>query len=155
VRGRIGRAWRSIRDGEVAAVSSGVNSALYKTLAFGVSSAFAGAAGALLAIEVAYVNPDTFPVALSILLLASAVIGGLGSLVGALFGALLYVFLPIYAENPPIVSWDFSNQAPAVVFGAILIVIMLLLPGGIAGGFRRLAAFVRINLAQRPSRRGA
>jgi branched-chain amino acid transport system permease protein len=154
-RGRVGRAWRSIRDGEIAAVSSGVNSALYKTLAFGVSSAFAGAAGALLAIEVAYVNPDTFPVALSILLLASAVIGGLGSLVGAVFGALLYVFLPIYSQNPPLVSWDFSNQAPAVVFGAFLIAIMLLLPGGVAGGFRRLAVLIRANLARRPSRRGA
>ena len=124
--------------------------ALYKTLAFGVSSAFAGAAGALLAIEIAYVNPDTFPVSLSILLLASAVIGGLGSLVGSLFGALLYVFLPIYSENPPLVSWDFSTQAPAVVFGAFLIVIMLLLPGGVVGGLRRLAAFVAANLGRRP-----
>jgi branched-chain amino acid transport system permease protein len=149
VRGRVGRAWRAIRDGEIAAVSSGVNSALYKTLAFGVSSAFAGAAGALLAIEVAYVNPDTFPVGLSILLLASAVIGGLGSLAGAAFGALLYVFLPIYSQNPPIVSWDFSNQAPAVVFGAVLIAIMLLLPGGVAGGFRRLTGLVRLGLARR------
>jgi branched-chain amino acid transport system permease protein len=153
VRGRVGRAWRSIRDGEVAAVSSGVNSALYKTLAFGVSSAFAGAAGALLAIEVAYVNPDTFPVSLSILLLASAVIGGLGSLVGAVFGALLYVFLPIYAQNPPLVSWDFSTQAPAVVFGAVLIVIMLLLPGGVAGALRRGAALVRLGLARRRAER--
>jgi branched-chain amino acid transport system permease protein len=143
VRGRVGRAWRSLRDGEVAAVSSGVNPALYKTLAFGVSSAFAGAAGALLAIEVAYVNPDTFPVSLSILLLASVVIGGLGSLAGALFGALLYVFLPIYSENPPLVSWDFSTQAPAVVFGAVLIAIMLLLPGGIVGLFRNLTRRVR------------
>jgi branched-chain amino acid transport system permease protein len=149
VRGRVGRAFRAIRDGEIAAVSSGVNSALYKTLAFGVSSAFAGAAGALLAIEVAYVNPDTFPVGLSILLLASAVIGGLGSLAGAAFGALLYVFLPIYSQNPPIVSWDFSNQAPAVVFGAVLIAIMLLLPGGVAGGFRRLTGLVRLGLARR------
>jgi branched-chain amino acid transport system permease protein len=149
VRGRIGRAWRSIRDGEIAAVSSGVNSALYKTLAFGVSSAFAGAAGALLAIEVAYVNPDTFPVSLSILLLASAVIGGLGSLVGAIFGALLYVFLPIYAQNPPLVTWDFSTQAPAVVFGAFLIAIMLLLPGGVAAAFRRLGALIRLQLARR------
>jgi branched-chain amino acid transport system permease protein len=149
VRGRVGRAWRAIRDGEIAAVSSGINSALYKTLAFGVSSAFAGAAGALLAIEVAYVNPDTFPVGLSILLLASAVIGGLGSLAGAAFGALLYVFLPIYSQNPPIVSWDFSNQAPAVVFGAVLIAIMLLLPGGVAGGFRRLTGLVRLGLARR------
>jgi branched-chain amino acid transport system permease protein len=57
VRGRIGRAWRAIRDGEVAATSSGVNPALYKTVAFGVSSAYAGAAGALFAIETAYVTP--------------------------------------------------------------------------------------------------
>jgi branched-chain amino acid transport system permease protein len=155
VRGRVGRALRSIRDGEVAAVSSGVNSALYKTLAFGVSSAFAGAAGALLAIEVAYVNPDTFPVALSILLLASAVIGGVGSLVGAVFGALLYVFLPDYAQNPPLVSSSFSNQAPAVVFGAFLIAIMLLLPGGVVGGFRRLAALIRVNLRRRPRGKAA
>jgi branched-chain amino acid transport system permease protein len=153
VRGRVGRAWRSIRDGEIAAVSSGVNPALYKTLAFGVSSAFAGAAGALLAIEVAYVNPDTFPVSLSILLLASAVIGGLGSLAGAVFGALLYVFLPIYAQNPPLVEWDFSNQAPAVVFGAFLIAIMLLLPGGVAGAFRRLGALVRLGVARRRAQR--
>ena len=88
VRGRIGRAWRSIRDGEVAAASSGVSPALYKTLAFGVSSFYAGVAGALLVIEVSFVNPDTFPLSLSILLLASVVIGGLGSLTGVIFGAL-------------------------------------------------------------------
>ncbi|HET8651078.1 MAG TPA: branched-chain amino acid ABC transporter permease [Gaiellaceae bacterium] len=150
VRGRVGRAWRALRDGEIAAVSSGVDAALYKTLAFGVSSAFAGAAGALLAIEVAYVNPDTFPVSLSILLLAAAVIGGLGSLFGAIFGALLYVFLPIYAQNPPILSSDFSTQAPAVVFGAVLIAIMLLLPGGIAGLVRRLGFVGRSAWLRRP-----
>ena len=57
VRGRTGRAWRAIRDGEIAATASGVSPALYKTLAFGVSSFYAGVAGALLAIEVSYVNP--------------------------------------------------------------------------------------------------
>jgi branched-chain amino acid transport system permease protein len=138
VRGRIGRAWRAIRDGEVAATSSGVNPALYKTFAFGVSAAYAGAAGALLAIETSYVNPDTFPVGISILLLASAVIGGLGSLAGAVFGALLYVFLPIYAQKPPLVSFEFADQAPGVVFGVFLIVIMLLLPGGVAHFLRAL-----------------
>jgi branched-chain amino acid transport system permease protein len=143
VRGRIGRAWRAIRDGEVAAISSGVNPALYKTFAFGVSAAYAGAAGALFAIEIAYVNPDTFPVALSILLLASAVIGGLGSLAGAIFGALLYEFLPIYSQEPPLVSSEFADQAPAVVFGVFLIVIMLLLPGGVAGLLRNLARLAR------------
>ncbi|HZB35845.1 MAG TPA: branched-chain amino acid ABC transporter permease [Gaiellaceae bacterium] len=155
VRGRIGRAWRAIRDGEVAATSSGVNPALYKTFAFGVSAAYAGAAGALFAIEIAYVNPDTFPVALSILLLASAVIGGLGSLAGAIFGALLYEFLPIYSQEPPVVSFEFADQAPPVVFGVFLIVIMILLPGGVIGGLRRFGAFIRGNLARRPSRQRA
>jgi branched-chain amino acid transport system permease protein len=139
VRGRLGRAWRSIRDGEVAAVSSGVNPALYKTLAFGVSSFYAGVAGALLVIEISFINPDTFPVSLSILLLASAVIGGLGALTGVIFGALVLEFLPVYAENPPLLPFDFSTQAPSVAFGAALILIMVLLPGGFAGLLRTLA----------------
>jgi branched-chain amino acid transport system permease protein len=151
VRGRIGRAWRAIRDGEVAATSSGVNPALYKTFAFGVSSAYAGAAGALFAIETAYVNPDTFPVSLSILLLASAVIGGLGSLAGAVFGALLFEFLPIYSQEPPIFSFHFADQAPSVVFGVFLIVIMLLLPGGVAGLVRALAGAARTGRFRRRS----
>jgi branched-chain amino acid transport system permease protein len=151
VRGRIGRAWRAIRDGEVAATSSGVNPALYKTFAFGVSSAFAGAAGALLAIETSYVNPDTFPVGLSILLLASAVIGGLSSLAGAVFGALLYEFLPIYSQEPPILSFEFADQAPSVVFGVFLIVIMLLLPGGVAHFIRALAGAIRTGRFRRRS----
>jgi branched-chain amino acid transport system permease protein len=152
VRGRIGRGWRSIRDGEIAAVSSGVSPALYKTFAFGVSSFYAGVAGALLAIEVSYVNPDTFPPSLSILLLASAVIGGLGSLGGVIFGALVLEFLPTYAQNPPLLPFDFSNQAPSVVFGAVLIAIVFLLPGGFAGLFRQVAAFGRRRL--RPPREG-
>jgi branched-chain amino acid transport system permease protein len=143
VRGRVGRAWRAIRDGEVAATSSGVNPALYKTLAFGISAGYAGAAGALLAIETAYVNPDTFPVSESILLLASAVIGGLGSLAGAVFGALLLQFLPIYSQKPPIVSFEFADQAPGVVFGVFLIAIMLLLPGGVVHFLKALPKVVR------------
>ena len=92
VRGRT-EAWRGvIRDGEIAATASGVSPALYKTLAFGVSSFYAGVAGALLAIEVSYVNPD-IPLSLSILLLASVVVGGLGALSGVIFGALLIEFL--------------------------------------------------------------
>jgi len=138
VRGRVGRAWRAIRDGQIAAVSSGVSPAAYKTLAFGVSAFYAGVAGALLAIEVSFVNPDTFPVSLSILLFASVVVGGLGSLVGVIFGALLIQFLPIYAQDPPLLPFDFSKQAPSVVFGVFLIVIMIALPGGVAGLLHRL-----------------
>jgi branched-chain amino acid transport system permease protein len=149
VRGRLGRAWRSIRDGEIAAVSSGVSPGLYKVLAFGVSSAYAGVAGALLAIEVSFVNPDTFPLSLSVLLLASAVIGGLGSLTGVIFGALLLEYLPIYSQDPPFGTFELSTQAPSVVFGAVLIVIMLLIPGGVAGLFRRIGLLVQRGLPGR------
>jgi branched-chain amino acid transport system permease protein len=144
VRGRTGRAWRSIRDGEIAAVSSGVSPAAYKTFAFAVSSGYAGVAGALLAIDVSYVNPDTFPVSLSILLLASVVIGGLGSLAGVIVGALVMEFLPIEAQR-------FSQQAPGVAFGVILILIMFVMPGGAAGLLRRLFRPVTIALVHRPT----
>jgi branched-chain amino acid transport system permease protein len=155
VRGRLGRAWRSIRDGEVAAASSGVNPALYKTLAFGVSSFYAGVAGALLVIEVAFVNPDTFPVGLSILLLASCVIGGLGALSGTLFGALVLEFLPVYSESPPLIDAEFSTQAPSVVFGALLIIIVFLLPGGFAGLLRQLSRWFNRAIARATTRRTA
>jgi branched-chain amino acid transport system permease protein len=149
VRGRVGRAWRAIRDGEIAASASGVSPAAYKTLAFAVSSAYAGAAGSLLAIQVSFVNPDTFPLSLSILLLASVVIGGLASLSGVVFGALLYEFLPIYAQEPPILPFSFNKQASPVLFGILLILIVFLLPGGIAGAFRRLAQPLNAALARR------
>ena len=138
VRGRVGRAWRAIRDGEVAAVSSGVNPAVYKTLAFGISAAYAGVAGALFAIQTAYINPDTFPVTLSILLLASVVIGGLSSLSGVIVGALVLEFLPIYAQSPPLVHLNFAKQAGPVVFGLVLMIIVFLMPGGAAGLLRRI-----------------
>ena len=153
VRGRVGRAWRAIRDGEIAAAASGVSPAAYKTLAFGVSSAYAGVAGGLLAIQVAYVNPDTFPLDLSILLLASVVIGGLASLSGVIFGALVYEFLRIYAQEPPLIPFDFGKQAPAVVFGVLLILIMFLLPGGVAGLLRRLFHPLTTLLQRRQNRR--
>jgi branched-chain amino acid transport system permease protein len=155
VRGRVGRAWRAIRDGEVAAVSSGVSAAAYKTLAFGVSSAFAGVAGALFVIQVSYVNPDTFPVGLSILLLASVVLGGLASLSGVIFGALLLEFLPIYAQEPPLLDFSFSEQAPSVVFGVVLILMVLAAPGGVAGLLKQITRTIRILVARRgtkPSR---
>jgi branched-chain amino acid transport system permease protein len=151
VRGRTGRAWRAIRDGEIAATASGVSPALYKTLAFGVSSFYAGVAGALLAIEVSYVNPDTFPLSLSILLLASVVVGGLGALSGVIFGALLIEFLPIYAQDPPLLPFELSKQSPTVIFGVILILIMFVLPGGVASLIRRATAPIVRNL-NRPKR---
>ena len=149
VRGRVGRAWRAIRDGEIAAVSSGVSPAVYKTLAFGISSAYAGVAGALFTIQVAYINPDTFSVTLSILLLASVVIGGLSSLSGVIFGAFVLEFLPIYAQQPPVVHLDFAKQAAPVVFGVVLIAIVFLIPGGAASLVRRITRPLVAALARR------
>jgi branched-chain amino acid transport system permease protein len=130
-RSRVGRSFRAIRDSEVAAASSGVSPPLYKTLAFGVSAFYAGVAGSLVAIETAYVNPQTFPITLSLLLLVGVAVGGLGSLVGCIFGAALIEFLPIYAQH-------ISKQAPSVIQGLILIAVMLILPGGVAGLARLL-----------------
>ena len=93
LQGRFGRTLRAVRDSELAAASFGVNLARYKTLAFGISAFYAGVAGSLLAIATTFVNPDTFPVALSIFLLVGVVVGGLGSLWPLVFGAMFIHYM--------------------------------------------------------------
>jgi branched-chain amino acid transport system permease protein len=138
LRGRTGLALRAVRDSETAAQSSGVSLPRYKTLAFGVSAAYAGAAGALFAIATTFVNPDTFPVALSILLLVGVVVGGLGSLVGLIAGAVFIQFLPIWAQEI-----SKSPGAPSVVSGLVLIALMFVLPMGVAGLVGRFRLLTR------------
>jgi len=133
LRGRTGRAFRAVRDSETAAVSSGVNLTRTKVLAFGLSAAYAGAAGALFAIATTFVNPDAFPVALSIFLLVGVVVSGLGSLKGLIVGAVFIQFMPLWAQNI-----SKSPGAPAVVYGVILILVVLALPGGASGLASRL-----------------
>ena len=138
LRGRTGRALRAVRDSETAAQSSGVSLPRYKTLAFGVSAAYAGVAGSLFAIATTFVNPDTFPIALSILLLVGVVIGGLGSLVGLIAGAIFIQFLPIWSQEA-----SKSPGAPAVVSGVLLIALMFVLPMGVAGLVGRLRTLTK------------
>ena len=149
LRGRFGRSLRAVRDSELAAASSGVNLARYKTLAFGISAFYAGVAGSLLAIATTFVNPDTFPITLSIFLLVGVVVGGLGSLWPLVFGAIFIHFMQIeWAQRAEAVIPDFIPilgkidtdlpGAPAVAFGVILILIMLAFPGGAAGLIRDL-----------------
>jgi branched-chain amino acid transport system permease protein len=146
LRGKTGRALQAIRDSEVAAASSGVNLSLYKTLAFGISAFYAGVAGSLYAISNAYVNPDVFPILLSIYLVVGLAVGGLGSLVGLIAGAALIYFLQNHADTVarwinhlPVLEVDPRQPGiPSVVFGAVLIVVMLLLPTGAGGLLRRL-----------------
>ena len=138
LRGRAGLALRAVRDSETAAQSSGVSLARYKTLAFGVSAAYAGVAGSLFAIATTYVNPDTFPIALSILLLVGVVVGGLGSLVGLIAGAVFIQFIPLWSQEV-----SKSPGAPSVVSGALLIALMFVLPMGVAGLVERLRLLTR------------
>jgi branched-chain amino acid transport system permease protein len=147
VRGRFGRALRTIRESEIAAVSSGVNVALYKTTAFGISAAYAGIAGSLYALAVAYVNPDTFPINLSILLLTGVVVGGLGSLTGVIFGALFVEYAAIYAPDildaiQRVLPTNLDSKAAgasAVVYGVVLMLVLFVFPAGVAGLGRWIA----------------
>jgi branched-chain amino acid transport system permease protein len=140
-RHRPGRAMRAIRDAEVAAAASGVNIAGYKTLAFGISAFYAGTAGSLFALAVGFINPDTFPVSLSIQLLVGAVVGGLASTPGPLIGAIFAYFLPIAASQwvpgqtwlPSQITSTVKNAGPAVSYGVILIVIMMFARNGAVG----------------------
>jgi branched-chain amino acid transport system permease protein len=131
VRSRIGRALVAIRDNHIAAEAMGVDSALVKSVTFGVSAAFTGVAGALSAVAIAYVAPDSFNVFLSITLLIGVVIGGLGSIWGNVLGALFIQFVPNWAQ-------DISKAAPWAIFGIFLIGFMYVMPYGIAGALKRL-----------------
>jgi len=138
LRGRTGRAFRAVRDSETAAVSSGISLTRTKVLAFGISAAYAGAAGSLFAITTTFVNPDTFPVTLSIFLLVGIVVSGLGSLKGLIAGAIFIQFMPLWSQNV-----SKSPGAPAVVYGVVLILLILVLPGGASGLIARLQQLTR------------
>ena len=140
-RSRVGRSWRAIRDDEVAAALAGLNVARLQILAFVVSAACAGLGGALLAVVSAIVSPGAYTLTLSIGLLTAAVIGGLGSLAGALWGSLLFVLVPSYLTNLASshgLSSAASSSIPVAAYGAVLILVMLLFPAGIQGGVHRL-----------------
>jgi branched-chain amino acid transport system permease protein len=132
--GPLGRTFRAVRDSEIAAASSGINLALYKTVAFGWSSAYAGVAGSLLAIWAGYANPGEFPFTLSLVLLVGLAVSIMGSLWGVIVGAVFVEFLPVEAQR-------ISGQAPGLVQGIVLILVMLLLPA--VGEVRRRFAELR------------
>jgi branched-chain amino acid transport system permease protein len=129
LRGRIGRAMVAIRDHHIAAETMGVNSALFKTLTFGISAFYTGIAGGLGAIIIQFVAPDSFNVFLSITLLVGMVIGGLASISGAFYGGLFIVFVPNIAE-------EISKGAAWAVYGVFLLAFMYLMPMGVAGFIR-------------------
>ncbi len=133
LRGRTGRALMAIRDNPIAASAMGVNTSLYKSLTFGVSALYTGVAGALGAIAIQFVAPDSFTFFLSVALLVGMVIGGLGSLPGSIIGGFVIVFIPNVAESV-------SKAAPWAVYGVFLILFMYFMPLGIWGFVRIMTA---------------
>jgi branched-chain amino acid transport system permease protein len=145
VRGRFGRSLRAVRDSEIASTANGISTATAKTAAFGISAFYCGIAGSLYAIGITYVNPDTFPIDLSILLLVGIVLGGAGSLYGMIFGALFVEFIRI-SWGPAILDLfskvhHVDTHAPGsglVVYGVVLLVVLYAAPAGAAGLVRQL-----------------
>lgn len=129
VRSRTGRAMVMLRESEIAAGCLGIPVAKYKVIAFGLSGFYVAIAGGLYAFLVHYINPESFSVNLSIMFLAMIVIGGLGTITGSVLGAIFYVAIPEIFRG--------IKDAPGLVFGLSLIVVMVLMPQGLAGLWRR------------------
>jgi branched-chain amino acid transport system permease protein len=147
LRGRTGRAFRAIRDSEVAAASSGVSLVLYKTLAFGISAAFAGVAGSLFVMaNLGYAQPEEFSILLSLNILIGAAVAGLGSLWGVGVGAIFIALLPNISDDIGFIGTGHDS----VVVGIVVIIVVLLLPTGVAGLLHRGVA----ALAARRARTG-
>jgi branched-chain amino acid transport system permease protein len=141
---RTGRAWRAVADGELAATAFGVDVSAYKTLAFALSAAYAGIAGSLYGLATTFVSADSYSFQLSIVLFVGAVIGGIDTIAGAVIGGLANEFLPIYSQQLLLpVSKQFADAAPGAVQGVLLLLVMFLAPGGVAGLLRD--GFVRAS----------
>jgi branched-chain amino acid transport system permease protein len=144
VHSRTGRAIMAIRDNPIAAAAMGIDTAMYKSLTFGLSALYTGIAGALGAIAVQFVAPDSFTFLLSVSLLVGLVIGGVGSIPGSLVGGLFVLYVPNLAEK-------ISTGLAGAIYGVILLVVIFVMPSG-AAGFARLAAAQLARLRQSRTR---
>jgi branched-chain amino acid transport system permease protein len=124
--GRTGRAFIAIRDHPIAAAAMGINTARYKTLAFGTSTLFTGVAGALAAIVIGYVSPEGYSIFLSISLLVGSAVGGIATIGGAIVGGFFIQFVPNLAN-------DISDAAPWAIYGLAMLLFMYLMPHGVVG----------------------
>jgi len=155
VRSRWGRAFIAIRDTEVAALAVGISVARYKVLAFTISAFFAGVAGSLVAFaSTGYVSPQTIGIVLSINYFTAIVIGGLGSIMGSIIGGFVVVLLPDLATD--IGAKLFGEQRGArlwpTIYGSILILVIIVMPYGVAGFLHRAARVKPADIAGAISR---
>jgi len=154
LRSRVGRAFRAVRDDEVAAQLAGLNVARTQILAFVVSAACAGLGGAALVVVTQLAAPGAFQLALSLSLLTGIVLGGLGSLAGALWGAIALVYLPQWSNdfaNSFSLSNDVQSNLPLALYGIVLMAVIVAAPQGIQGALRGLARVAAARLRRHPS----
>ena len=137
---RVGRYWSAIREDEVAAAAMGVPVTKMKVLAFVIGASTSGIAGWIFAVKSSYIAPNSFPLLASILVLSAVVIGGLGSISGAVLGAVLVQMLPEIVRDASggaeVLGFDIETGRIAV-FGLLLIVVMIYRPGGLLAAKRR------------------
>jgi branched-chain amino acid transport system permease protein len=146
VRSAYGRAFRAVRDDEIAAQLAGYHVARTQIIAFVVSAAAAGLAGGLLVVVTSLAAPGAFPLALSVALLTGVILGGLGSLAGAVWGAAALVLLPNWSDdisNGLSLSDNVQANLALALYGVVLIVVMLAAPHGVQGALRRIGQAVR------------
>jgi branched-chain amino acid transport system permease protein len=154
LRSRVGRAFRAVRDDEVAAQLAGLNVARTQVLAFVVSAACAGLAGGALVVVTQLAAPGAFQLSLSLALLTGIVLGGLGSLTGALWGAVALVYLPQWSDDIAhsfSLSNDIQSNLPLALYGIVLMGVIVAVPQGIQGALRGLARIARARLRRRSS----
>lgn len=152
VSSRIGRDMRLIREDEDAAALSGVHVARTQVLTFSVSAACCGLSGGLLAVVNGLAAPGAFPLALSLSLLTAAVLGGMGSLAGAVYGSVIVTLLPNWSSNLAqsmnLPRTIYAN-VPLVIYGVVLLVVIMAFPSGLQGGLLRLVRAVNITIRRR------
>jgi branched-chain amino acid transport system permease protein len=142
----IGRAMRAVRDDEIAATLCGLNVGRQQTTAFVISAACAGLGGGLYAAVLNLATPAAFPLTLSLSLLTGVVIGGLGSLTGAIWGAAVLVLLPNWTNDIShslSLSNNVQDNLPFAIYGLVLIAAMLVWPSGVQGGVRAAIRFIK------------
>jgi branched-chain amino acid transport system permease protein len=130
---RMGRAFVTIRENEVAAATMGVNISKYKVIAFLISGVFGGLAGGLFAHLKGYIDPSVFSIETSLLIFCMVIIGGMGSLPGAVIGAVLLSFLPEIVR--PLAEYRM------LIYGILLIILIIFMPKGIISLIRKIPRF--------------
>jgi branched-chain amino acid transport system permease protein len=130
---RIGRAWIALREDEVACQAMGIDKTRTKLSAFAMGATWAGMAGVVFAAKTTFINPASFTLWESIIILCVVVLGGMGSVIGVIFGALTLILLPEYLRV--------FSEYRLLVFGAVLVVMMVFRPGGIVSQVRRTYQF--------------